>query len=377
MSDASAALLNLAASSTCLGTRYPIDLRQTVSHGSPLIGMLSTFSCQQEGKSPYLLVLVTNGKSTFQGRIHPSEASKVQWESHVSDEETKNADIADATKVKILSSFLLQDEDRIAVSYDCTGTPDDERKIKLVIRETLSSGIVRILWSHVLESTENNLVFSAILGTCVNESRAQIQQWKREKEKLRTDLWSWKDTAEKLDRDWQSEKDGLLNRFLELYKKNHEELGKSRLEVQCLKRELAEAQAASSTSATKKRVIAAPPPPPVYANMPDDHDEEEFDSEMVDMLATGQPTRAMVPVRERSNGRGTQATSSSALLGTMRLNPHTGAKEVFDADTALEDPAFLGLSSQHEGAIAPSKRNSEEEPGADGESPAKRARLEV
>jgi hypothetical protein len=200
----------------------------------------------------------------------------------------------------------------------------------------------------------------------------KIQQLHEKQEKLQTDLWSWKDTAEKLDRDWQREKDGLLNRFLELYKKSHEELGTSRLEVQRLGRELAQAQEAAAATATKKRALPPPPPlpPPAYADMPDDIDEEQFDSEMVDMLAAGQPTRAPT-ARERNNHGG--ATS----LGTMRMNPHTGAKEVFDADAALQDPTFLGLCAQDDGAIAESKKDSQEVTGSGDELPAKRARLDV
>jgi len=340
MSDNNASLLSLSANSVCLGTKRPIDLRR--SESSNTSGMVATFSCQTEGNisTHHLLVLVTDGRLTFQGKIHPSEATKVSWHDFVAEQQVNGGELSDATKVKILSSFLLKDVDHIDVTYDYTA---EEQQIKLSIKEKMSStALTRVLGSHILEPVETNLSFAAILGTCINDSLYEIQQLQQEKESMRVDLLSWKDTAEKLDRDWQQEKDSLLDRFLELYKKAHGELGDSRLENQQLKRELDKARAMAASSAKKRQ---RPPPTPSYAALPDDHDEEQFSSEMIDMLAAGQPTRKPSSKNERSNGSSTaKATSSTATtsssVGAMRLNPHTGAKEVYDFD------AFLDQASQ-------------------------------
>lgn len=345
MSNAADLLQILSAKScVCLGTRAPIELRSqgTNNDSHPFSGMVATFFAQ-ENNIPYLLILLNHGNCTFHGRIRPSEATKVAWKKHqvssTTNDESKD-DVSDEQKVKILSNFLLEDMDRIGVSYDYTTTSDDDdddkQQVKLVIRQQMSTtDMTRFLWSSLLEPLNNdatNLFFARILGTMVNRNNNDIQTLQTRQDNLRVDLLNWKDTAEKLDRDWQSEKDGLLHNFLKLYKKAHEQLGESRQEVSSLKRALAEARAtaavAASTNTTKKRSRS---PPPTYAALPDDVDHNHFDMEMVDMLAAGQKTSTFKQDTNRSSKK-----SSKKTLG-MRKNPHTGAKEVWDTDAFIRD----------------------------------------
>lgn len=340
------ALLNLPPSSICFGTRRSIQVRR--SNDCPSTGMIATFSCKDNTTElPYLLVLLTDGKSTFSGRIHPSQATRVQWSDHhhaAGEQSNEIEELTDYQKVKILSCFLLNDEDRIQVTYDYTRTEQQQQQhqegIKLVIQE-MRSGLARTLGLHTLQAVPSNLSFCNIVGTFLNDSITEIHQLEKEKAGMKVDLLGWKDTATKLDQDWQTKKDGLFDNFLKLYKKAHGELGESRLEVTRLKRELKEARANMATSVTKKRPPASAPS---YAALPDDNDAEQFDSEMVQMLAAGKPTRGGGKKKRSNSGDSTLKTSNAAADAAMRTNPHTGAKEVFDADALFQDSSFFESS---------------------------------
>jgi hypothetical protein len=314
-----------------------------------------------------LLVLVTDGSSTFQGRIEPEKATKIRPE-HLNQNET-NQELTDASKIKIISSFILKDlSERITVSYIHELDEEGNKGINLVIKEMLSIGVVKILWSDILEQIDagrGSLSFCSILGNCLNEADDEIDALKTKIDSLQTNLEGWKYTAEKLDRNWQNDKDALTHRFFELYQKTHKELVKASQEVKSLKKQMQEA----STSQRPSKPKPLPVIPPVDLGQPDDVDFELFDPEMVESLAAGKRTHTSFS-KTSANAK---KSSSMASRGAMRTNSLTGAKEVYNLEDALrQDRGSLGFDSQGNGiaAHAPTKRNL---PDESSESPAKRS----
>ena len=108
----------------CLGTRRLTNLRH--KHDSCSTGMIATFMAHADNEAPYLLVLLTDGTTTFQGHIHPSQAKRVQWNNHIPANEQPQDDISDEIKVQILSCFLLQDQDGMTVTYTYLQPHTDE-----------------------------------------------------------------------------------------------------------------------------------------------------------------------------------------------------------------------------------------------------------
>jgi hypothetical protein len=351
MSDGTGeSLRRLPANSICLGTR-PIELRH--KHGEDSIpttaGIVTTFQCHEGESSSYLLVLVTDGSSTFQGRIDPNRATKIRPE-HQDQNET-NQELSDVSKVIILSSFILKDtSERITVSYNYELDEKGTMGIKLVIKEMLSIGVVKVLWTDTLKRKDESsgaLSFCSILGNCVNEAKDEIDVLKTERDSIQADLEGWKDTAEKLDRDWQNEKDLLTHRFFELYQKTHEELVKSSQEVKQLKKQVAEARS-SGRPTTKAPIL-----PPADFGQPDDVDFEQIDPDMVENLAAGKRMRTSF-IKASENAKKAFSLPTS---GAMRTNSLTGAKEVYNfEDALLHDPESLGFSQGNISAQAPTKR---------------------
>jgi hypothetical protein len=344
--------------------------------------MIATFCHHQddeEGGALYLLVLVTDGTRTFRGRIDPREAThRVPWNqqqycvlnnassssssSNANPPTAASADIRDEIKVQILSNFLLEDDpkDVIVVTYDYIHEGRDGMQLEIKHNDT-TMGVTRILGSHTLVPTSSNgLEFANTLGTVVNDSIAQIQHYQTQQEILQTNLSSWKDTAEKLDRDWQQEKDLLLNRFLQLYKRAHLQLRESQSKVQQLQEELMlQARAVAidnhnnnnnKSPSCKKQKRAPrpplPPPLPTYTSLPDDNDAQQFDSEMVNMLAAGKTMEKSLVEKKRKRSSSSSSTTADGVGGAIRTNPHTGAKEVFDANVLFDDPSFFASSLQ-------------------------------
>jgi hypothetical protein len=359
-------LVNLPAHSICLGTRRIELSNKLTDEPIPTTdGVVSTFECHEGESSMYLLVLVTDGSSTFQGRIDPEKA-KIRPE-HLDQDET-NQELTEASKIKILSSFILKDtSDLITVSYNHELEEEGAKAINLVIKEMLSIGVVKILWSDFLKQIDvgrGSLSFCSILGNCLNGAKDEIDALKKERDSIRTDLEGWKGTAEKLDRNWQNDKDALTHRFFELYQKTHDELVKSSQEVKSLKKQVAEARTSERPSKPKAPVI-----PPVDLGHPDDVDFEQIDPEMLDNLAAGKRTHTSFS-KTSANAK----KSLSVATGAMRTNSLTGAKEVYNLEDALlHHPESLGFPSQGNGitAAAPTKRNW---PEGTSESPAKRSK---
>jgi ribosomal protein L29 len=359
---------DLPENSICLGTR-PIELWN--KHADEPIpaaaaGVVSAFECHEGESLMYLFVLVTDGSSTFQGRIDPEKA-KIRPE-HLHQHET-NQELTDASKIKILSSFILKDTpDRITVSYIHEHDEEGTKSINLVIKEMLSIGVVKILWSGILkqiDASQGSLSFCSILGNCLNAAKDEIDALKKENDSMQTDLEGWKHTAERLDRNWQNDKDALTHQFFELYQKTHKELVKSNQEVKSLRKQVAEVRTSERPSSRPK----APVLPSVDLGEPDDVDFEQFDPEMLENLAAGKRTHTSFS-KTSANAK----KSLSVARGAMRTNLLTGAKEVYNLEDALlQHPESLGFASQGNGiaGAAPTKRNS---PEGSSESPAKRSK---
>ena len=97
---------------------------------------------------------------------------------------------------------------------------------------------------------------------------------------------------------------------------------------------------------SKKRPARPPPPALAYAALPDDNDAEQFDSNMVEMLATGKTMEKPLVGKKRKSSSSGSSSSSTGVGASMRTNPHTGAKEVFDADALFDDPSFFASALQ-------------------------------
>ena len=199
----------------------------------------------------HLQLQISDGTaSLYQKDIHPSD-TKIVYPDNCSDD----------NKVQILATYLLNEMDGISLRLDDTTTTHDNNNkntdasinnnddgIKVAIRQRLDTGIVKMIWSGILPNvtsvvrsttttatTTTCFPFLQTLGRTIRQEQERYHALQDQCNGLQIDLLGWKDTAEKLSEDvWQSEKDALIHNFWTLYRKTHEELRKTQLELQQL-----------------------------------------------------------------------------------------------------------------------------------------------
>jgi hypothetical protein len=208
----------------------------------------------------HLQLQISDGTaSLYQKDIHPSD-TKIVYPDNCSDD----------NKVQILATYLLNEMDGISLRLDDTTTTtthdnnnsnnyntdasihNNDDGIKVAIRQRLDTGIVKMIWSGILPNvtsvvsstattatttttTPTCFPFLQTLGRTIRQEQERYHALQDQCNGLQIDLLGWKDTAEKLSEDvWQSVKDALIHNFWTLYRKTHEELRKTQLELQQL-----------------------------------------------------------------------------------------------------------------------------------------------
>ena len=255
----------------CWGTRE-IEIRQSNKNEANKPALLVALQVDSR-----LQIQISDGTATYQGDINPSD--------------TKVFYLEDCDKVEILANHLLQEIDGISLVFDYVAPADEG--IKVAIRQRLETGIVKMVWSGVLQqdaASETCYPFMQTLGSTIQQENKKCQSLQDECNLLRTSLQGWKDTAEKLSENtWQSEKDNLLQNFFELYSKTHDELRKTKLELQQL--EDRQKAGGSDYNATRRRAATTTSRAATVAEQPDDQDELLYDCSTIDRLAAGPQRR--------------------------------------------------------------------------------------
>jgi hypothetical protein len=253
-------------------------------------------SSSGHGLRPALLIAF-QVESKLQLQISDGTASLYQTDIHPSDAKILYQD--DCDKVQVLAQHILSEMDGISLHFDDNDDALKHDGIKLAIRQRLETGIVKMIWSGILP---NVTVASTTTGTCFPFLQTLGRTLRQEQERYRDledqcntlhlNLQGWKDTAEKLSEDvWQSEKDALIQNFLELYRKTHDELRQTQLELQQL--EDRHAARAGQSSYQQEVVVRRANARPAVTEQPDDQDELLYDRRTIDRLAAG-PSQRLV-----------------------------------------------------------------------------------
>lgn len=369
MSDASVST----AEGACLGTQK-VDIRKGESDVVP--GMVAVFSSKDSSNDElFLKVLVTEGKNTFSGRIYPDK-TKVKWEKN--QDEEGNGEMEDASKIKFLSKPLLEVEEneQISVAYSYDTSSNLEPTIKMLMRERLSTGVVRILWSDRLKPFQPEagaFAFCSALGSSINQGKRQMEDLQKQCQ----GLLGWKDTAEKLNGEWQKDKDELLERFLILYKKTQEELRKALTEIDDLKKSANQepasliAAAARTTQGARTTAAGARGRNKAKAAPAFEYqfgrDVELYDTETVERLAEGRKGR---PTGDVASGAAREQTGPPSVVALpARKNPLTGSIEVWDVDALLDEEDEENSQPLGIGATESSKRKASSQTDLDERDP--------
>ena len=360
--------------SRCVGTRPIKILGKTDGADGAL---LSAFVDEEK-----LSLLVSDGLQSFEGSLHPKD-TKVPLA-------TDDA----RSKAEIVAPYLLEKKDGVSVGFE----NQEGHTIRVVVRERLESGIVKLLWSGSLKKqTEETGCLSTLLklGESIELERCAFKNVQEEKDRVNQDLVLWKDTAEKLQDSWQGVKDELLQQFLTLFNTAHERLRQAQKEIERL--ELGRNPVMGDASAVPPRKRRA-----TVIDHPDDYDVLQYGPDVVEKLAKG-PARFKKPKTSSSNnnnnnnnneskpkttkttttnkskpndetttrtetlssektlpenpedmyGSSQESTTTTTTSPSKRTNPKTGAVELWDAKDLLDDSAVSKMSQALRSATPP------------------------
>lgn len=333
----------------CLGTRE-IDIRtkkQTKQKTSALLMV-----CSSTSSSNSITVSISTGLDTYSSKsITPSTDSKLDT-------------------VDNFTSHLLQQQNltagvSVVCDYEQGDNNNDQEIVKVIIRQRLETGIVKLVWSGILSKDIDNdnkgcLSFLQVLGSTIAKKQVEQQTSRAQQEQLQTDLHGWKDTATKIEGAWQVEKDILLEQFHVLYKATHDELRSTKLALQQLEnRHKAAGNDYTTASSNKKRSSTT-----VAANnrvdhyQPDDQDELIYDMATVERLAAGpKPSVAStaVPALAPRKKEAAPTTKSSRAAPTAKATqvqkPAVVPKVASSTDTTSKNTGVT-TSKSKVGAVA-------------------------
>lgn len=223
------------------------------------------------------------------------------------------------------------------ITFEETTTP--HRQLQVAIKERMPSGIVRLLWSTQIPlcSSSNSTgdpnlnkthtiadsLFDLSLRLFRHQDNlaTQLETLQQQFALLERDRNGWKDTATALEGEWEKEKSKLFQNFCDLYcdKQAHAET----LQVQALQQEIASLKEQQLTAVKNENAVPPsarqplPPLPECLQNAPDDMDREDYDPELVRLLAAGKPLpkkpsrkRRIPQVADIDNGVGGEHSSS-------------------------------------------------------------------
>ena len=183
-----------------------------------------------------------------------------------------------------LTSLLLHDKSGITLSFGLIDLDDGTTppKVKMVIRERLDSGVVKLVWSGDLSSSSsgNAFLFVSSLTCSLRDANLDIVHLRSELEKAKDDMIGWKDTATKLDDRWQMEKDDLTERFLVLYNRVKKDL-------RSVRKELTEEKKKKEIRVRPMVESALAPAEKLAPQNNDDQEEIIWDADEVELLAAG------------------------------------------------------------------------------------------
>jgi hypothetical protein len=228
---------------------------------------------------------------------------------------------------------------------------NEQVRLHISIKERLSNGIVRILWSTLLLRVEDNIInnkknssdvlfdLSLQLTEQNQQSNVQLATVQDQYHSLERDRDGWKDTAEKLEGKWEEEKSILFQNFCTLYT-NKQEYDQAKIEQ--LQEEIIRLKEQFSKSTTSKNNALSSVPvkkselPECLQDLPnDDNHCLPYDDDMVRRLAQGQ--RVPIVSIKTEDTSDNDINASNTARQKRRRNPVSGATEYIDADDALQD----------------------------------------
>ena len=271
-------------------------------------GLLAIFHVTEGGEES-LRVSVLDGTSVYHGSIAMDQVKMKLLDAIDGYSERTNA----------LAKYLLDtNNDEVSVKYSL----QSEGRFKMAIRyqQKNEGGKTFKAWGGILDRNGDLFQFCQTIGACINQGQRELQSINHDMKVLQEERDNWKSTAEKLEGCWQKEKTTVLQNFVTLYNKTHEELINTKNELAATKLAL---DAQEIVPQPKKRGRQAKPKVEIEDDLPDqpdDYDNEQLDEEMVDALASRRP----VDLTKRNYKKSTAAAKSKAKK--------TKTKQVLDSD---------------------------------------------
>mmetsp|Transcript_9227 Transcript_9227/g.20668 ORF Transcript_9227/g.20668 Transcript_9227/m.20668 type:complete len:487 (+) Transcript_9227:113-1573(+) len=294
---------------SCCGTREV--LVGTSSQGKKISSIFAAFRDKRRRKSTNngdedpstcsnvsLILMLSDGSKTYTGCINA--------------EDLKNT----SDNTDSLTSLLLEDQSHITISFGLIDLGDGMTppKVKMVVRERLESGVVKVVWSGYLSSSSsaNGFLFVSSLTCSLRDANIDIVQLRTELDKAKADMVGWKDTATKLDDKWQKEKDDLTERFLVLYNRVKKDLRNTR-------KELLDEKKKKENRVRPMVESALAPAEQLTSQNNDDEEEIMWDADEVELLAAGRKAAG-------AGGGPRKGTSSSAAASSVGAAAETSTK---------------------------------------------------
>jgi hypothetical protein len=287
----------------------------------------------------------------YQGTIDPCD-TKIAYQDSDSD----------SRKVDILAKYITCE--MIGVSLVVDGTIRDDG-VKVTLRQRLETGIVKLLWSGILQRPrcDGSSCFPLLqmLGSTIRREQERYTTLQEDYNSMHSDLLGWKDTAEKLSKDtWQIEKDALLQNFLVLYRKTHDMLCQTKLELQQLedRHKAAGGHITTAPMTTTRRPIIAR-----SEGVDDDHDQLLYDRHTIDRLAAGPqlrnvilPTQVKETIPTVRAATSKQVSSRTLEIGsrTSCINDEKGESRTEKADSSSAYACPPKMDANRERGAAPS-----------------------
>jgi uncharacterized protein YoxC len=353
-----------AAGAACLGSR------SIVIDGGSQVQRLAIVYLHDDS---YIRLVVAGETSSYQGQLAPSD-TKLNFDDHDRH-----------SQLQLLGSYILDHHDGISATY----RPQDAENLVVTLRQTLDSGIVKILWTGTLTNVSNVL---SLIGSTLNQQRRQLDQAASENVRLAQDVQVWKGQVDSILHKQQLEKDILTHQFSKLYEATHDKMREMRKNLDRLQRQEEVLYRPASNISSKKRVTKDTSTEDFTEGQPNDHDAV-WDSSLVRRMTESIKSRPeaettspaidtsskVVPIAKTTSS--TDAPAQKSSLVTKRrappkpvakkrkaLNPALSvpendshrssptrtnnnvrtAKEVFSTDDLFRDPAVSHSLSQSE-----------------------------
>ena len=286
----------------CLGSRSI-----AIDGGSQVQGLAIVY-LQDDS---YIRLMVAGETSSYQGHLAPSD-TKVNF-----DDNNRHS------QLQLLGSYILDHHSGISATY----RPQDSEKLLVTLRQTLDSGIVKILWTGTLTNVCNVL---SLISSTLNQQRRQLDQAASEIVRLNEEVILWKGQVDSILHKQQLDKDILTHQFSKLYEATHDKMREMRKKLDRLQRQEEALYRPVSNISIKKRVTKDTITEDITEGQPNDHDVV-WDSSLVQRMTESTKSRPEADTTSPAVGTSSMVVprdKNTILTGTPEQNSSVATKTI-------------------------------------------------